>query len=129
MNERAENLSLAWAAGVFIILIGIYVLTMPQSITLEQMAELDAAFGFTVTKNNVIVRDWLELAIVRRYEPAMDRLESYLVSIGRGWLIRRLYQALVDTDWGRPMATRVFAEARAGYHPLTQAQVDAILAE
>ena len=35
MNERAENLLLAWAVGVFIILIGIYVLTMPQSITLE----------------------------------------------------------------------------------------------
>ena len=35
MNKQAENLSLAWAVGVFVILIGIYVLTMPQSITLE----------------------------------------------------------------------------------------------
>ncbi len=60
-------------------------------------------------------------------EPSVPSLEVYLNSVGRSKLIVPLYQALMTTPAGTVFAKRVFAEARAGYHPQTLAAVEAIV--
>lgn len=101
---------------------------LPHKLSAAQLRDLDQAFALTESTNNEIAHSWLLIAIRNDYEPAYKRLENYLVSIGRRKLITPLYEELVKTDKGRAFATRVYARARPGYHPLAVRTVDGILA-
>ncbi|MED5520956.1 MAG: M1 family metallopeptidase [Pseudomonadota bacterium] len=92
---------------------------MPESLSEAQLAELDTAFSLTSTKNNEIAHSWLMIAVQNNYQPAYDRLYSYLVSIGRNKLVKPLYRELSKTPEGKAFAKRAFEEAKPGYHPLT----------
>jgi hypothetical protein len=92
---------------------------MPESLSKAQLAELDSAFSLTSTKNNEIAHSWLMIAVENNYQPAYDRLYSYLVSIGRNKLVKPLYRELSKTPEGKAFAKRAFEEAKPGYHPLT----------
>lgn len=93
-----------------------------------QFAQLDTAFGLTGTQNAETAFAWYMQAIKGDYTPAYGDLENFLMTVGRGKFIYRLYGALKDNgkaDW----AERVYANARPGYHPIAQRRIDAILAE
>ena len=92
---------------------------MPESLSEAQLAELDSAFSLTSTKNNEIAHSWLMIAVENNYQPAFERLYSYLVSIGRNKLVKPLYRELSKTPDGKAFAKRAFEEAKPGYHPLT----------
>ena len=34
---------------------------------------------------------------------------------------------MAQGDWGRPIARRIYAKARPGYHPVTSAAVDKVV--
>ena len=67
-------------------------------------------------------------AIKGGYEPAYPALEEFLMTVGRGKFIYRLYGALKDNGQAE-MANRIFAKAKAGYHPIAQRRISDILAE
>lgn len=92
---------------------------MPETLSKVQLAELDSAFSLTTTKNNEIAHSWLMIAVENNYQPAFERLYSYLVSIGRNKLVKPLYRELSKTPEGKAFAKRAFEEAKSGYHPLT----------
>ncbi|GMM73613.1 M1 family metallopeptidase [Alteromonas gracilis] len=92
---------------------------MPESLSKAQLVELDSAFSLTSTKNNEIAHSWLMIAVENNYQPAFERLYSYLVSIGRNKLVKPLYRELSKTPEGKAFAKRAFEEAKPGYHPLT----------
>ncbi|MBC8071854.1 MAG: leukotriene A4 hydrolase C-terminal domain-containing protein, partial [Deltaproteobacteria bacterium] len=56
------------------------------------------------------------------------RLESFLRTIGRRKFLLPLYRALIEAG-RKPDATRIYAVARAGYHPITQQSLDEMLGE
>ena len=94
----------------------------------EQFAELDAAFKFTGTQNAETAFAWYMQAIKGGYEPAMLELENFLMTVGRGKFIYRLYGALKNSEredlqfW----AQDIYEAARPGYHPIAQRRIDAI---
>ena len=92
---------------------------MPDALSDAQMAELDAAFALTDSKNNEIAHSWLLMSVKNWYQPAHPRLFNYLVSIGRNKLVKPLYQELAKTEDGKALGSKAFAKARPGYHPLT----------
>jgi aminopeptidase N len=100
---------------------------MPGTLALAQLQSLDAAFKLTSAGNAEVAHSWLKIAVRNRYEPAMARLEEYLVSIGRRKLIKPLYEELMKTDWGVEFAQRVYKKARPGYHPIAVNTLDAIV--
>ncbi len=100
--------------------------SLPPSLTFEQMSELDGAFHLTATGNAEVAHLWLLLAIRKAYAPADARLEAYLTGIGRRKLILPLYAELKRTGQ-LERARAIYAKARAGYHPIAQASVDALL--
>ena len=100
---------------------------LPASLTAKQLAELDEAHGFTRSQNAEIEHSWLTIVIRNNYQPSYPRLEEYLKSIGRRKLIAPLYTELMKTPSGTELAKRVFAKARAGYHPDTIAAIEAIV--
>ncbi|MFQ3235529.1 MAG: leukotriene-A4 hydrolase, partial [Paraglaciecola sp.] len=92
---------------------------MPEQLSQAQLTELDNAFNLTQSKNNEIAHSWLLMAVNNWYQPALPRLHSYLVSIGRNKLVKPLYKALSLTPQGKAFARKAFAQAKPGYHPLT----------
>ncbi|VUD68893.1 Aminopeptidase N [Thalassocella blandensis] len=92
---------------------------LPNTLSADQMAELDKAFNLTESKNNEIAHSWLMHVVYNWYEPALPRLHRYLVSIGRNKLVKPLYKELAKTDAGKAFGKKAFEEAKPGYHPLT----------
>jgi leukotriene A-4 hydrolase/aminopeptidase len=101
---------------------------MPSQLADAQLAALDEAFRLTEAGNNEIAFSWLRIAIRNDYAPANDRLEDFLVQIGRNKFVSPLYRGLVDAG-RREDAQRIFELARPGYHPLTVKLNSAIVYE
>jgi leukotriene-A4 hydrolase len=104
-----------------------FLTSLPADLGANRMAELDAAFNLTTRGNSEIAFQWLLMSIRNRYAAAYPRLEDFLVSIGRRKFVRPLFEELAKTPEGRARAEAIYQKARAGYHPITAASVDAIL--
>ncbi|MFA6985905.1 MAG: leukotriene A4 hydrolase C-terminal domain-containing protein, partial [Arenimonas sp.] len=102
---------------------------MPEKLTPEQMAELDAGFHFTGTGNAEIAQRWYPLTVRSGYTKARPAITEFLSRIGRRKLIMPIYGALVATPDGLAFAEEVFAKARPAYHPITIGSVEKTLAE
>jgi len=100
-------------------------------LTQAQYEELDDTFSLTGTQNAETAFAWYMQAIKGGYEPAYPALEEFLMTVGRGKFIYRLYGALKDS--GREdlqyWAQDVFEAASPGYHPIAQRRIGDILAE
>jgi hypothetical protein len=84
-------------------------------------------FNFTKSGNSEIAFQWLMMSIKQNYKAADPRLEEFLTTIGRRKFVRPLFAELAKTPEGTIRANAIYAKARSGYHPITQASVDAIL--
>jgi aminopeptidase N len=101
---------------------------LPEKLTRAQLDELERAFRLDEQGNSEILFAWLGVAVRNHYDPAVPALERFLVDQGRRRFVRPLYQALMaQGDWGRPLAVRIYREARPGYHPVTAQSVDAVV--
>ncbi len=99
---------------------------LPSELSAEQLDALDSAFDLTASENNMIARSWLQHAVRNRYEPAYERLEAFLMSIGRNLLIAPLYKALMETGQ-TDFARRVYDAAKSSYHPITVAANEPVI--
>ena len=101
---------------------------LPRKQTPDRLAELDKQLGLSTSINAYVRSAWLVLAAENRYDPAVASMEEYLPRIGRGLLIFPVYRALkAEGDWGMPIAQRIYATARANYHPTVVATLDKTL--
>ncbi len=101
---------------------------LPAELTHEQLAALDTALGLSSTGNNEILFLWLEMALENRYEPAVPQAEAFLARVGRAKFVRPLFAVLWDEgDWGRPIASRIYAETRDSYHSVTRGGVERVM--
>ncbi len=95
--------------------------------TAEQMAALDAAFRISDSGNSEIAFRWYMAGIKADYAPIRAPLEQFLVQVGRRKFIKPLFEELARTPPNKAWAEAIYARARPGYHPVTQAAVDAVL--
>jgi len=101
---------------------------LPRKQSAARLAELDRSLGLSASSNAYIRSAWLVLAIGNRYDPAIPSIAQFLPSVGRGLLILPVYAALkAQGDWGMPIARKVYATARPGYHPTIDAAIDKML--
>ena len=105
-----------------------FINTLPDDLSENQFEALDEAFSLTGAQNAEIAYAWYMQAIKGDYDAAFESLEAFLLSVGRGKFIYRLYQALIDNDRG-DWAQDVYDRARSGYHPIAQARIDTIFEE
>ena len=101
---------------------------MPDTLKIEQLAQLDAAYGFTGTPNGEIAMRWYPLAERSGYAAARQEMGKFMERVGRRKLIMPIYKALVSTTDGLEFAKQVFARAKPGYHPITTGSVEAAIA-
>jgi aminopeptidase N len=95
---------------------------MPEQLRRDKLEDLDQAFQLTAARNNEIAFSWLRIAIRNGYNPAFDRLENFLESIGRTKFIGVLYKDMMDAGMD-DMARRIFEEAEPTYHPLAAKEI------
>jgi leukotriene-A4 hydrolase len=96
---------------------------LPFQLESAHMQELDLTYQLTGSGNDEILHQWLLMAIRNRYEPAYPRLEQFLIEVGRRKFVKPLYEAMDPIQ-----AAAIYEKARPGYHPITQATIDTIIA-
>jgi len=101
--------------------------SLPADLGSAKMAELDRVLKFTESGNSEIAFQWLLMSIKNNYAAADARLEEFLINIGRRKFVRPLFAELAKTEAGTTRAKAIYAKARSGYHPITQASIDEIL--
>lgn len=92
----------------------------------SRMAELDNAFGIGQTGNNEVLFAWMEQAIRSGYTPTYDRVESFLIEVGRRKFLTPLYRAMKETGQ-MDMALDIYKKARPGYHSVATSTMDELL--
>jgi leukotriene-A4 hydrolase len=106
-----------------------FIENLPETLTGEQIAQLDGAYGFTGTMNGEIAQRWYPLAVRNGYTQANDAIAAFLQRIGRRKLIMPTYTALAKTEAGLALAKSVFEKAKPGYHPITTGSVQKVIDE
>lgn len=99
---------------------------LPQPLPVARLANLDATYHLS-SANAVVQRSWFPNAIAAKYEAAYPAMEHFLMTIGRRYLLRPVYQKLAETPEGMEFARHVYAQARPGYHTLTANGIDIVL--
>jgi aminopeptidase N len=105
-----------------------FVEALPRQLPPGRLADLDQAHRLTQSGNAEILSAWLQLALANRYEPAVPAAERFLLGMGRRKFVAPLFETLMKQgEWGRPIAERIYARARPGYHSVTTSTVDKTL--
>src|SRR5687767_1351509 len=104
-----------------------FVGSLPDKLTPAQLADLDRTFRLSDRRNAEVLFAWLRVAIRSRYEPAMPALERFLTSQGRRKFLKPLYEDLMNTDWGKGEARRIYTRARSLYHTVATGTLDPIV--
>ena len=101
--------------------------SLPEDLTANKMAELDAAWSLTGSGNSEILSQWLIQSVHSDYAKAYPVLESFLTRQGRRKFLKPLYTALVKTEAGKVRAEKIYAKARPTYHAISSDTIDEIL--
>ena len=102
---------------------------LPEVAPLARLKALDAAWKLTGTPNAEIGMRWYSHAIAAGDQAVWPAAAEHMIRIGRVYLTTPLYKALVKVPQGLAYAEQVYAKAKPGYHPMTQAAVERILAK
>ncbi|MGB7373016.1 M1 family metallopeptidase [Pontixanthobacter sp.] len=101
---------------------------LPRQLMEAELAALDAALGLSASANNEELFLWLDLALENRNERAVPVAEEFLMNVGRRKFVAPLFETLMEQGpWGQPIAQRIYAKARPGYHSVTRGTVDGIV--
>ncbi|MEM1136638.1 MAG: M1 family metallopeptidase, partial [Bacteroidota bacterium] len=98
-----------------------------DSISNTQMSALDSQFKLTQSGNSEILFEWLMLAVKHEYRPAYNRLENFLLSVGRRKFIAPLYEAMENKPNLTAKAKSIYKMARPSYHYVSINSIDKIL--
>ena len=101
---------------------------LPEQVAPAALTAFDAAWHLTGHANAEIARRWYLVSIRSGYLPARAAMADYMTRIGRRYLVVPLYEALAQTPDGLKFARSVYAKAKPGDHPITQASIDKVLA-
>jgi aminopeptidase N len=102
--------------------------SLPRKLSAVRLRELDTAMGLSATHNSEVRFAWLRLAIANRYSPAVPQLDAFLGDMGRRKFVLPLFTDLMGQgEWGKPIAQRIYATTRAGYHSVTVGSVDKVV--
>jgi hypothetical protein len=63
---------------------------------------------------------------MKKYSPAYDELETFLINVGRRKFVAPLFEAMVKSG-EIDMARRIYDKSRSNYHAVTVGTVDELL--
>lgn len=97
---------------------------LPRKLSPQQLNGLEMAFSLSQSSNAEIFSAWAKLVIPLNHQQIIQPLRQFLLNVGRQKFIVPLYTELKANPQWRSWAAQVYREARPGYHPLAQQQLD-----
>jgi leukotriene-A4 hydrolase len=104
-----------------------FLMSLPDTLSLAQMQELDTFGNFTISGNAEIATLWLVQAIRHKYDRAYPKLQEFLINVGRRKFLLPLYTELLKTPEGTTMAKDIYTRARPNYHYVATNTFDKML--
>ncbi len=102
--------------------------TLPRRMPRARLDELERTLRLNETGNSEVLFDWFTIAVENRYDPSTPAIETFLTRQGRRKFVLPIYRNLMAQGaWGQAIARRIYARARASYHPVTAESVDRIV--
>ena len=98
-----------------------------DTLSQEQMSELDATFGFTQSGNSEIKAAWFEKVIPNNYAGLENAVEEFLIEVGRRKFLTPIYKALLKSEGGLSAAKAIYEKARPNYHAVSSESMDKLL--
>lgn len=99
---------------------------LPGDLSRDRMEELDREYHFTASGNSEIQAVWYDLAIRNDYRPAYDKIENFLVRVGRRKFLTPLYTAMAESD-KKEWAGEIYKKSRPNYHAISRKTIDEVL--
>ena len=104
-----------------------YIRSLPDSLSAEQMKDLDKSFGFTQSHNSEIQAAWFELAIKQGYgKEILPSIREFLVNVGRRKFLTPLYTAMLENGM-KDEAKSIFNEAKPNYHSVASNTINGLI--
>ncbi len=104
-----------------------FIRTLPDSLSTEQIKDLDQTFGFTKSQNSEIKAAWFKLAINQGYgQEILPDIREFLVNVGRRKFLTPIYTAMIENGMTEE-ARNIFNEARINYHSISINTIQALL--
>ncbi len=104
---------------------------VPKDVPESKLEELDAAHDLTGVGNSEVLVAWLKLNLRAGWErtpvAVRERLERFLMRVGRRKFLEPLYKAMAQTPEGLARAREIYAAARPRYHSVSAHTIDGIL--
>ena len=97
---------------------------LPENLDHNELNKLDYTFGFTSSGNAEILNAWFQHTIPSGYIQADNKVEDFLLKVGRRKFLKPLYEALHKKN--PENAKRIYKNARPNYHSVTIQTLDAI---
>jgi len=104
-----------------------FIRNLPAKMNQEQLADLDSTFGFTASGNNEILAAWFQKTIPNNYAAADERVERFLIEVGRRKFLTPTYKALIEADPSKERARAIYTKARPNYHSVSRNTMDELL--
>ena len=109
--------------------IQLFLRLLPERIPIGSCRQLENLFGFTEISAAAPLSDFYILAIRSGYQSVFPGIEHFIATIGRHFLLSRLFHAMAQTDWIRTKTRAIFERYKDRYHPITAANLEKQLTE
>ncbi len=100
---------------------------LPREMSSDHIKELDATFDLSNSTNSEIIAAWFIHVINNNYTQSYDKLEQFLISVGRRKFLSPLYKEMARTKANKLTALKIYKKARPNYHTISAGTIDAIL--
>lgn len=104
-----------------------FIRTLTPTVNLAQVEKLDALFNFTNSGNAEILGAWFTLTARIGYSKADQKMEEFLVKVGRRKFLTPIYKALLQRPDGQALAKSIYEKARPNYHSVAVNTMDQLL--
>jgi aminopeptidase N len=107
----------------------IYFTMLPKEVSAKDCATLKDAFELRDSPPTPFLLEYYRLCIRSGYREALPEIQRFLGQVGRNAWLTYIYRAMLENEWTKPEARRIFEQVKARYHPITVTVVEGLLSK
>jgi leukotriene-A4 hydrolase len=102
-----------------------FIRTLSDTLSDQQLKSIDDQFQFSTSANDILKSDWFKLCAKADYKGSFPHMRTYLLKVGRRWLVEGIYAELAESNDPTRLAfaRSVFEDARKNYHAVTAGSI------
>jgi leukotriene-A4 hydrolase len=100
---------------------------LPAEIPAEDCPYLEKILELEKANDAAYYSFFYTTCIASGYQAVLPRVQEYLERIGRLIFVRRIFRAMIDTEWSRPYVRPLFERVRDRHHQITVNAIEGLL--